>query len=491
MNRSLSTIVVCAVAFGICFPGAIGAGTGRKRPALNLLFLADPPVRVEIHLDLNGEDFVAFWSETFSRLFRFHDFDSDGRLDDSELPTVPAAVALRHAMANGFTPPTGASPRMADVDRDGDQAVDEAELASFYRAAGIGEVHVGAGVLPATRRLRAALTQRLDRDGDGAVGKAEWLGAMNSLAALDRNDDELIGAGELVPGTVYPGVAGTILLSPGTLPAAEPKPIIPVAILPADGADRPWATALAEGLPAVTRAALLAAGDAPPATSWKIAIPSPGNDRVLLRSAKLRLDGWVASGKALAYHAAAKKSLEASFAKYTGRLGDEKDAKQADDELDWLVVRADRNRSGVLEPDEFSRWLAVQERVVRGHILLTVFDAADGLFEILDEDHDGGLSPRELTTAWSRLDDAGLTVGETLAAGPLPRVVLMAVSQGYPDGYRRDSRGGPAWLRAMDRNRDGEVSRREFVGNDEDFASLDADRDGFIGFGEAEGHEKH
>lgn len=490
MNRSLFTFVACAVALGMSFPAASGAGIGQNRPALNLLFLADQPIRVEIHLDLDGEDFVAFWNETFSRLFRFHDFDSDGRLDERELATVPAAVALRHAMANGFTPPTGASPRMADADRDGDHSVGELELASFYRAAGVGEVHVGAGVLPATRRLREALTERLDRDGDGAVDKAEWLDAVNSLAPLDRNDDELIGAGELVPGTVYPGVAGAMLLSPGPPIATAPMPTIPVAILPADLANESWTTTLAERLPAVQRAALSAVGDAPPATSWNIAIPSPSSDRALLRTAKLRLDGWVAPGKAMAAHAAAKKSLEAAFAKYTGGLADAKDAKQADDDLDWLVVRADRNRSGVLEPDEFSQWLAVQERVVRGHILLTVFDAADGLFEILDEDHDGGLSPRELMTAWSRLNAAGLTAGETLPADPLPRVVLMAISQGYPDGYRWDSRGGPAWLRAMDRNRDGEVSRREFLGTDEDFANLDSDRDGFIGLGEADDREK-
>lgn len=489
MNRRPSTLVAFAVAFGICFPGANGAGGSRKRPALDLLILADRPVRVEIHLDLDGQDFVAFWNETFSRLFRFHDFDSDGQLDERELATVPAADALRHAMANGFTPPTGASPRLADVDRDGDQLVGERELAAFYRATGIGDVHVGIGVLSASRRLREALTERLDRDRDGAISKDEWRRAADRLASLDRNDDELIGVGELVPGAVYPGVAGTFRLTPGGPPAPVSSPAIPVVTIPADVSDGAWAARLAERIPTLTPDALLAACDAAPATSWKISIPSPANERGLLRTTKLRLDGWVTPGKAIADHAAAKKSLEASFAKYTSRLANAKDAKPDEDDLDWLVARADRNRSGVLEPDEFSRWLAVQERVVRGHVLLSVFDAAEGLFEILDEDHDGGLSPREIGSAWSRLDDAGVTAGETLGAESLPRVVLIAVSQGYPHGYRRDSLGGPPWLRAMDRNRDGDVSRQEFVGTAEAFSRLDADRDGLIDVGEAEAGE--
>ena len=45
---------------------------------------------------------------------------------------------------------------------------------------------------------------------------------------------------------------------------------------------------------------------------------------------------------------------------------------------------------------------------------------------------------------------------------------------------------GPAWFRKMDRNGDGDVSPREFLGTPEDFKRIDADGDGLIDAREAE-----
>ena len=41
------------------------------------------------------------------------------------------------------------------------------------------------------------------------------------------------------------------------------------------------------------------------------------------------------------------------------------------------------------------------------------------------------------------------------------------------------------WFAAMDSNRDGEISRREFLGTQDQFQQLDRDADGFIGPAEA------
>jgi Ca2+-binding EF-hand superfamily protein len=44
---------------------------------------------------------------------------------------------------------------------------------------------------------------------------------------------------------------------------------------------------------------------------------------------------------------------------------------------------------------------------------------------------------------------------------------------------------GPDWFRRMDRNQDGDVSKREFPGTARQFAQLDSDGDGLISGAEA------
>jgi Ca2+-binding EF-hand superfamily protein len=51
-------------------------------------------------------------------------------------------------------------------------------------------------------------------------------------------------------------------------------------------------------------------------------------------------------------------------------------------------------------------------------------------------------------------------------------------------GYNTVSKG-PAWFQKMDRNKDGDVSRREFLGSLEEFKLIDEDGDGLISVDEA------
>ena len=49
---------------------------------------------------------------------------------------------------------------------------------------------------------------------------------------------------------------------------------------------------------------------------------------------------------------------------------------------------------------------------------------------------------------------------------------------------------GPEWFRRMDRNQDGDVSPREFLGTSAQFATLDSDQDKLLSAAEAEAAEK-
>jgi hypothetical protein len=48
---------------------------------------------------------------------------------------------------------------------------------------------------------------------------------------------------------------------------------------------------------------------------------------------------------------------------------------------------------------------------------------------------------------------------------------------------------GPEWFRRMDRNRDGDLSRAEFLGSDEQFRRIDTNGDGLISPEEAQRHD--
>jgi Ca2+-binding EF-hand superfamily protein len=132
-------------------------------------------------------------------------------------------------------------------------------------------------------------------------------------------------------------------------------------------------------------------------------------------------------------------------------------------------------------------------------------DDGKGLFDLVDTNHDGRLSLREMRQMVKLIDrldmdgDGKISRSEILksyqvvfrqgadAPGPYgPGVVVVnpfGVAQ-YPQPPAPTA--GPLWFRKMDRNHDGDVSRKEFLGTDEEFNRLDLDGDGLISVDEAE-----
>lgn len=158
----------------------------------------------------------------------------------------------------------------------------------------------------------------------------------------------------------------------------------------------------------------------------------------------------------------------------------------------------DRDGDGKLYAKELDAFVDLQDEAARGRLLLSASDQGRSIFKILDINRDSRLSTRELRSAaqrvaaWKGGGDGiapaevphhyQLTLGRGQLAAPGPRAVVfdrMAVVPEAPAGT------GPSWFLKMDDNRDGDVSRREFLGPRAAFEQLDTDRDGLIDAREA------
>ena len=99
------------------------------------------------------------------------------------------------------------------------------------------------------------------------------------------------------------------------------------------------------------------------------------------------------------------------------------------------------------------------------------------LLEQYDRTKDGALEPNEVPKRFVMSFQRGLSQETTV---PIPAQVVSMMNP-----VTSAPQAGPLWFQRMDRNRDGDVSRREFLGTDEDFRKIDTDGDGLIDMKEA------
>jgi hypothetical protein len=127
------------------------------------------------------------------------------------------------------------------------------------------------------------------------------------------------------------------------------------------------------------------------------------------------------------------------------------------------------------------------------------------LYRLVDRNGDRRLSPRECRQIKSVLAALDLNSDGQISANEKPTAIRLAVSRGphvhemlaEPTSAQRQfasnrqiapakpAASTPGWFTDMDRNRDGDLSRSEFLGTNEQFNELDRDGDGLVGASEA------
>lgn len=160
----------------------------------------------------------------------------------------------------------------------------------------------------------------------------------------------------------------------------------------------------------------------------------------------------------------------------------------------------DGDKNDKLYLEEIVAYLKPRFDIARHRVDLLMVEQGRRLFDILDSDRDGRLAHREVRSVadklalWDADGDGQLSESEIplqfqmiASAGSLPvfSALPQAVVNGAGNRASTTRTAGPVWFRKMDRNSDGEISRREFLGDLDLFDKLDRNHDGAIELNEA------
>lgn len=330
-----------------------------------------------------------------------------------------------------------------------------------------------------TARLSFAreLLRRFDLNEDNKLKKVEIHMPAKTFADLDRNKDEALDPLELLGWMITkPDIELTLRLG-----KRQPE-------------EKPLEVLTKNADPAL---ALKQAGD--DLTTFLV-----GNSQVTLSSPALP--------SRMVVRPQARRAYEQQFRTADPRNRGVVTAQQLQDRrfasLRTIARYADRNGDGDLEEKELNEWLNVIDGGENRTINLLWADRGAGLFDILDPNKDGRLSRRELLNAWDSLAPFDVERQGAIARDHIPTQIDVSVLQGsgayygqgrivinqgvygQPGAVRQAPARGPTWFTRMDRNGDGDVSRREFLGVPEQFEQLDPNRDEVISPDEAEAADK-
>lgn len=505
--------------------------------AQDLVFLGPlRPLLLRLNITIDGRPFREVWRAHVEDSFKSLDRDRDGALNADQLGPFTTLVGADGVAADALA---------RDAAQSGGKLAFAPALACLVETAPPFVAQPGAS---ATSRA-PGLFPLLDQNGDRFLTKEELAAGPERLASRDFNDDDIVTEEELAADPANAGVdlaevtatnaapgdarrigsmvaisnatqragAGAELLArydrnaDGRLALAGGSPEIvlaaPVALQldrNADGAlDGPELAGFAAREPDLTLAISLGrgrnrgAGRLPEADGLRVKRRS-GDSGYTVTMADAEIDFRRDN-----VNPALRFDRQLYFSDY------DSDGNQYLDQAEANAVEVvknafdaiDADADGKILPEEFRAHFDRQKQAAATRLVLEIVDKGQELFSLVDADSDGRLTPREARES-DRLAEAKDANGDRrLGANEVPQKVRLDLARGTPalvqaagrvarsrvrNGRAAGASNGPTWFVKMDRNADGDVSRREFLGPAAAFDKLDANRDGLIESREAE-----
>ncbi len=153
----------------------------------------------------------------------------------------------------------------------------------------------------------------------------------------------------------------------------------------------------------------------------------------------------------------------------------------------------DIDSDGKVYPKEIVAFYNRQRAPYQTQVRANATSDGNSLFQALDASGDSRLSLREMRTAHERIKEFDKNKDGKITKDEIPVTLSVSFGRGntsynsYRAGQGKNgnaNRGAnkdvPAWFTRTDRNGDGDITLREFLGTKEEFDKLDSNQDGFI-----------
>ena len=547
LRPAISCCLVCLAAplFAADRPATTPAADSTARPpvpldAQDLIFLGPSrPVLLRLRVTVDGLPFRQVWRDYFSPWFSDLDRDHDGLLSAAEAAQAPPLTADSSDPADGSAAEPGVALRQLALQH-ADKLDRDTFLAYWETAAPPFSLRAIDGPPSANKALFAML----DRDRDGRLSIDELRAAADVLRSRDFDDDEVLTQQELAEADSADGTADV----ERPRPAPNPTPQGPFVVIgPATRAAEVAAILLrrydknADAL----LSARASAGNEIRLADEVLARLDTGGDATLdptelsrfhERPADLELrfplgrvmldddrpDAALApAGVRVKRLSGGTFLIHLSDAEIELRRNNRNPARASDPLMQLAALDADgnayldekeaaglgrgifklmdRDADGRVFKDEYHAYYRRRLQAAAARVVLEFTDDRGSLFDLLDANHDFLLTPRELRSVAATLASENILADGMLSSDALPQRVRGELSRGGADLSRavaarvrpgqprpRADSSAPLWFRKMDRNHDGDVSPREFLGPRDAFEKIDANRDGLIDAAEAE-----